>query len=101
MGEWKWILVYASFLLIVSVFFSLAGVEHFITELPPNVTFVAPATPIVDPFTSLLYVVLNIGVIFQIMLFAPFSTIGILSWIGIVGGIVTTYIILRLVRGGG
>ena len=103
-GEWQFILFYVSYLLILGVFFSLDGAQILLGNVNQTIPITQPTTPApsgLDILTFITYVISNLVLIFSLAFINPFSAIGFLGWISIVGGIVTIYIILRLVRGGG
>ncbi len=103
MGEWKFLFVYVTFLLVLGVILSLEGADAFI-DLDPSLNITAPAPPAptgFDVLTTLVYIVDNITFLFSLAFVTPFSAIGIISWFAIAGGIVSLYIVFRLIRGGG
>lgn len=104
MGEWKFLLLYGVFLVVTGIFFNLDGAENFITDPSANVTIVAPTPPSPGPLdilTFIVYVIDNITFIFSLVFITPFSALGFLSFLAIAGAIVSFYIVLRLIRGGG
>jgi len=103
-GEWKFLLLYTIFLITVGIFFNLEGATAFIIDPSLNTTITPPNIPPpegLDILTFIVFVIDNIGFIFNLAFITPFSAIGLLSWLSIAGAIVSLYIVLRLIRGGG
>jgi len=86
-SEWRFVFGYVVFILILIVFFGLSGSSRFLVGTSPEITFTPPPPPSADPFTTLIYVVSNIGILFTLMIVSPFSAISILAWISVAGGI--------------
>lgn len=100
----RFILFYVVFLGFFLVIIGLGGAQYVASgynQTALNIT--APATPLADPISQLLYVVNNIGLLFTLMIVSPFHPTSILLFfiIGLPSLAVLIYIVLVLIRGGG